>query len=108
MCFRSSANQIFSHAPLASTLLSFIISPLSFRETDAYRTSVKHFRTVPNCLTQEPPQLFDRSVTTCLTFMAHGGSNKNSSRVPRYQNLKLFGGFCEKFFKPLTMWGEVW
>ena len=41
MCFRSSANQIFSHAPLAFTLLSFIISPLSFRETDAYQPSIK-------------------------------------------------------------------
>ena len=41
MCFRSSANQIFSHAPLAPTFLSFIISPLLFRETDAYRTPVK-------------------------------------------------------------------
>jgi hypothetical protein len=36
------------------------------------------------------------------------GSDKDPSRVPRYQNLKFFGGFCEKFFKPLTMWGEVW
>ena len=55
MCFRSSANQIFSHAPLAPTFLSFIISPLLFRETDAYRTSVKHFRTVPKCLTDLSP-----------------------------------------------------
>ena len=27
---------------------------------------------------------------------------KNSSRVPRYQNLKIIGGFCDYFFKPLA------
>ena len=30
------------------------------------------------------------------------GSDKKPSRVPRYQNLKFFGGFCEKFFKSLA------
>ncbi len=24
------------------------------------------------------------------------------------KNPKFFGGFCEKFFKPSTMWGKVW
>ena len=33
---------------------------------------------------------------------------KHLSRVPRYQNPKLFGGSCKKFFKPSTMWGKVW
>ena len=33
---------------------------------------------------------------------------KNSSRVPAYQNLKIIGGFCDYFFKPLANdWREV-
>ena len=31
---------------------------------------------------------------------------RNISRVPAYQNLKFFGGFCEKFFKSLPTIGE--
>ena len=30
---------------------------------------------------------------------------KYSSRVPRYQNIKFFDGFCEKFFKSLPLRG---
>ena len=30
-------------------------------------------------------------------------NNVISSRVPRYQNIKFFDGFCEKFLKPFTL-----
>ena len=35
------------------------------------------------------------------------GSDKKPSRVPRYQNIKFFGGFCEKFFKSPNIGGDL-
>ena len=99
MCFRSQANQIFSHTSLAPTLLSFTFLLYHLES----RTLTRH---PSNTLEPYPsvwkirPRLFD----------AHGSwrQHKNSSRVPRYQILKKIGGFCDFLFKPLTMWGEVW
>ena len=33
-------------------------------------------------------------------------AEKKSSRVPRYQNIKIIGGFCDYFFKPLPWRGQ--
>jgi hypothetical protein len=30
----------------------------------------------------------------------------NSSRVPAYQNIKIIGGYCDYFFKPLPWRGQ--
>ena len=59
-------------------------------------------------ITQKGAQVLNPFVPTLLRPMLSAAAIKNPSRVPRYQNLKFFVGFCEKFFKPLTMWGEVW